>query len=176
MPDMNGYEVCRRLKGAPALASIPVIFLSGNTDPIDKVQAFSCGGVDYIEKPFEIGELCARLRTHLNLRELQRELERHNTHLDELVREKSRELAEANARLAIVDRTKTDMLSLISHELRTPLNGVLGVTDLVFDQCPETPDVAELRRHVRQLARPPAAHHRRCAACWRRWTWRRRRS
>lgn len=71
MPDLDGYEVCRRLKADPAAEGVPVIFLSALHEPLDKVQAFAAGGVDYVTKPFSVDEVLARIRTHLELRRLQ---------------------------------------------------------------------------------------------------------
>jgi class 3 adenylate cyclase/CheY-like chemotaxis protein len=68
MPDMDGYEVCRKLKEDPRLKDIPVIFLSALTETMDKVKAFGAGGVDYITKPFQLEELRARVETHLTLK------------------------------------------------------------------------------------------------------------
>jgi len=144
MPEMNGYEVCRHLKANEALAAIPVIFLSARTDTADKVNAFTCGGVDYITKPFQVEEVCSRVRTHLEVRRMQRELEEHNAHLDELVCQRSRQLAEAHARLAILDEAKTEFLHLISHELRTPLNGLFGVSELLFTEFGQHGDTRDL--------------------------------
>jgi phosphoserine phosphatase RsbU/P len=87
MPEMNGYEVCECLKVDAALQGIPVIFISGLTEPLDKVKAFAIGGVDYLTKPFQMEELHARVKTHLNLRRLQIELEDYSRHL-ELARER----------------------------------------------------------------------------------------
>jgi sigma-B regulation protein RsbU (phosphoserine phosphatase) len=81
MPEMNGYEVCEHLKADERLADIPVIFISALTEPLDKVKAFSTGGVDYLTKPFQIEELNARVETHLNLRRLQIALEETNARL-----------------------------------------------------------------------------------------------
>src|SRR5688572_5503469 len=64
MPEMNGYEVCQRLKADDHLKGIPVIFISALTDQLDKVKAFAIGGVDYITKPFQMEELHARVETH----------------------------------------------------------------------------------------------------------------
>src|SRR5450432_688512 len=72
MPDMNGYEVCERLKCDPRLAEIPVIFLSALDATEDKVKAFRAGGVDYVSKPFQFEEVQARVETHLRLRRAQR--------------------------------------------------------------------------------------------------------
>ncbi len=78
MPEMNGYEVCERLKADDKLQGIPVIFISALTEQLDKVKAFAIGGVDYLTKPFQMEELHARVETHLKLRRLQIELEEAN--------------------------------------------------------------------------------------------------
>jgi serine phosphatase RsbU (regulator of sigma subunit) len=87
MPEMNGYEVCERLKADDKLKGIPVIFISALTEQLDKVKAFAIGGVDYLTKPFQMEELHARVETHLKLRRLQIELEEYSRHL-ELARER----------------------------------------------------------------------------------------
>lgn len=76
MPELDGYAVCRQLKADPHTCAIPVIFISALNESADKVQSFSVGGVDYITKPFEPAEVLARVKTHLELRRLQQELER----------------------------------------------------------------------------------------------------
>ena len=144
MPEMNGYEVCRRLKADTGLARIPVIFLSALDDTRNKVKAFGAGGADYVTKPFQFEEVQARVETQLGRRRLEQELERHNLHLEELVAARTRELAEAHERLKILDRTKNEFLHLISHELRTPLNGLLGVGQLLLELSSGTPDQGEL--------------------------------
>jgi DNA-binding response OmpR family regulator len=145
MPEMTGYETCERLKADPRLSSIPVIFISALNETLDKVKAFQCGGVDYVTKPFQLEEVQARVTTHLRLRQLQVELEMHNAHLEETVRLRTRELADAKGRLAILDKAKSDFLTLISHELRTPLNGLFGLTDLVFMGCETNPEISEFK-------------------------------
>src|SRR3954468_1935630 len=82
MPEMNGYEVCERLKADDQLKGIPVIFISALTEQLDKVKAFAIGGVDYLTKPFQMEELHARVETHLKLRRLQIELEQYSRHLE----------------------------------------------------------------------------------------------
>jgi PleD family two-component response regulator len=81
MPEMDGYEVCARLKADPQMQDIPVIFISALSEPLDKVKAFSVGGIDYITKPFQLAEVLARVRTHLALRELQVRLQAANAQL-----------------------------------------------------------------------------------------------
>lgn len=89
MPGIDGFETCRRIKAEPRWSDLPVIFMTARDDIVDKVAGFSAGAVDYITKPLQPEEVVARVRTHLRLRELQRELE-----------EKNAELAERNERLA----------------------------------------------------------------------------
>jgi two-component system, sensor histidine kinase and response regulator len=145
MPEMNGFEVCKLLKSDEKLAAIPVIFLSALSDASDKVRAFQCGGVDYVTKPFQVDEVQARVDTHLKIHQLQKELQLHANHLEDLVASRTRELAETQARLRVLDRAKSDFLRLIHHELRSPLNGLLGVGELVLDELAATEDGAELR-------------------------------
>jgi adenylate cyclase len=73
MPEMDGYEVCARLKADDETREIPVIFLSAADETLNKVRAFGLGAVDYITKPFQAEEVLARLRTHLTLHRLQQQ-------------------------------------------------------------------------------------------------------
>ncbi|NOQ82311.1 MAG: response regulator [Methylophaga sp.] len=75
MPEMDGYEVCRILKATPEHRDIPILFISALSDVDDKIKAFQSGGVDYIEKPFQVEEVKARVATHLQLKEYQDNLE-----------------------------------------------------------------------------------------------------
>ena len=75
MPTMNGYEVCRQLKANPALAHIPVIFVTGRTDPKDQAQGLLAGAVDYIIKPISAPITMLRVRTQLALVDQRRALE-----------------------------------------------------------------------------------------------------
>ncbi|MEM9006752.1 MAG: adenylate/guanylate cyclase domain-containing protein [Cyanobacteria bacterium P01_F01_bin.86] len=75
MPGLDGYEVCKRLKADPKTSDIPVIFISAMNEAIDKVKAFSVGGVDYITKPVQIEEVLARIQHQIKIWNLQRRLE-----------------------------------------------------------------------------------------------------
>ncbi|MCW6036632.1 PAS domain S-box protein [Spirulina subsalsa FACHB-351] len=93
MPEMDGYEVCQRLKADPKTQDVPVIFLSALNDSLDKVKAFAAGGVDYITKPFQQEEVIARIENQLRVRHLSQqiisqnqELERFSQSLKELQR------------------------------------------------------------------------------------------
>lgn len=141
MPDMDGYETCTRLKQLPKLADVPIIFITAHTDLAEKVRGFSLGAVDFITKPFSLEEVEARIRTHLDLARLRQAQAREVDRLEETVRHRTQELAEARARLVVLDRAKSDFLNLISHELRTPLNGILGVTEIILQNSSD-PTVA----------------------------------
>ncbi len=86
MPEMDGYEVCRRLKANPDTRDIPVIFLTSQTEAEDETNGFAVGAVDYIHKPFSAAVVKARVRTHLMLREahaqIARQLVEINTELE----------------------------------------------------------------------------------------------
>lgn len=94
MPDMSGFEVCRRLKSDEVLQAIPVIFISALDDEPSKLKAFSEGGVDYVTKPFHEEEVLARVRTHLSLCAMRRELQAQNLYLQDLVRAQVREISD----------------------------------------------------------------------------------
>jgi len=76
MPEMDGFETCRRLKASHAANDIPVIFLTARTETADIIQGFELGAVDYVAKPFNAHELLARVNTHLTIDRLHRENER----------------------------------------------------------------------------------------------------
>jgi signal transduction histidine kinase len=116
MPVMDGYQVCAELKKDRLLASIPVIFISAYGEPLDKIRAFSAGGVDYITKPFHVEEVEARVAVHLQLRQQQRALE--------LTLAKQQEL----------EGMRDSMVHMIVHDLRTPLTAVFNYLDLVREQ------------------------------------------
>ena len=106
MPDIDGFETCRRLKADESTRDMPVIFMTALADATDKLVGFRAGGVDYITKPFEIGEVIARVKTHLSLREAQKELEEKNAELQRIhheleqrVRDRTAELGSSNAAL-----------------------------------------------------------------------------
>ncbi len=106
MPEMNGYEVCERLKANPDLAATPVIFLSALNATEDKVKAFQAGGSDYINKPFQLEEVHARIQTHLQLSALQQALRQQNDQLEELVSQRTKQLEVAVKRIrSMYDQT-----------------------------------------------------------------------
>jgi two-component system, sensor histidine kinase and response regulator len=114
MPEMDGYEVCERLKADEKLREIPVIFISALNETMDKVRAFGVGGVDYVTKPFQFEEVAARVSTHL---ELQRQ---------------RRKLKENYERLRRLEELRDNLVHMIVHDLRSPLTGISGFLDLAL--------------------------------------------
>jgi CheY-like chemotaxis protein len=104
MPEMDGYEVCRRLKASPATRDIPVVFLSALDGVFDKVKAFEAGGVDYVTKPYQPLEVLARVGTQLGLARLRRELARSNEELAARNDELTRAFAHSDAMFATLAR------------------------------------------------------------------------
>ena len=139
MPGIDGYEVCRRVKNNKKLSNIPIIFLTGMDDIRSKTHGFELGAVDYITKPFQLPELRARVKTHV-------ELKKYRDHIESLVKKRTAELENANANLQellknerqlaldakVSGQAKSDFINIVSHELRTPLNAIIGMNDLIL--------------------------------------------
>lgn len=120
MPELDGYEVCARLKANEATRDIPVIFMSALDEVMNKVKAFGVGGVDYITKPFQIEEVLARVDTHITLQALQAKLERQVVALQE-----------ANVALQASNAELEAFAHTVAHDLKNPLGNVLMGTELV---------------------------------------------
>lgn len=129
MPDIDGYEVCRRLKADEQTRDIPVIFISALDEVFDKITAFSIGGVDYITKPFQLEEVLARVQTHLSLEELRQTLQGQN-----------QQLQAQNQELDAFAHT-------VAHDLKSPLANVLASLSLMQTYAPNLDeDMRELLR------------------------------
>lgn len=120
LPDIDGYEVCRRLKQEPSSEVIPIVFLSAGNEAIDKVKAFQMGAVDYITKPFYLEEVLVRIQTQLTIQGLQRELRKQNKQLKQTLEELK--IAQEN----LVQQEKMALLkkvvSGVAHEINNPLS------------------------------------------------------
>ncbi|WLE97843.1 MAG: response regulator transcription factor [Candidatus Electrothrix communis] len=102
MPEMDGYETCRRLKGNGKSEDIPIIFLSGLHSTEEKINAFEAGGVDYITKPFSEKEVLIRLRTHLTLHRLNKCLMHELESRDEELQNTESKVQDVNAALKVL--------------------------------------------------------------------------
>src|SRR5881396_1102729 len=108
MPEMDGLEVCERLKADPLTQQIPIIFLTASNEMAHLVKGFAAGAVDYVTKPFNAPELLARVRTHL-------------------------ELKHARERLREMNNEKNEFMGIVAHDLRSPLGTSEGFSDLILD-------------------------------------------
>lgn len=106
MPEMNGFEVCEKLKADEKTKHIPVIFLTAKTDSESILKGFELGGVDYITKPFNSTEMLARVKTHLSLKRTQEELRESN-------------------------KAKDKFFSILAHDLKNPLGTFRNVTQVL---------------------------------------------
>jgi two-component system sensor histidine kinase/response regulator len=109
MPEMDGLEVCERLKADPLTQQIPIIFLTASNEMEHLVKGFEVGAVDYVTKPFNAPELLARVRTHL-------------------------ELKHARERLREMNNEKNEFMGIVAHDLRSPLGIIKGFSDLILDE------------------------------------------
>lgn len=92
MPEMDGYEVCSRIKANPETVSIPIVFITALTETLNKTKGFELGAVDYITKPFQAAEVKARIRTHLSLEQMRLQLKSQNLILEQEVERKTTEI------------------------------------------------------------------------------------
>lgn len=107
MPEMDGFEVCQRIKVNERNKLVPVIFITAKSDEAGIKKGFSIGGVDYITKPFYPDELLARVKTHISLQS------------------REKELRDLNA-------TKDTILAIISHDLKTPFFNIMGLGEIIL--------------------------------------------
>ena len=96
MPEMDGFELCRQIKANKRTYSIPIIFISALDDIEDKTAAFRAGGVDYVTKPFQIEEVLARVKTHVTIQQVKKQLETAYAEVEVKVRQRTNELKFAN--------------------------------------------------------------------------------
>lgn len=96
MPEMDGYEVCARLKADERFREIPVVFVSALREPDDRLRAFAAGAVDCVSKPFHAGELQARVSTYVRMNRLRCELEQRNQELNVRVADQAKRISEAH--------------------------------------------------------------------------------
>jgi len=113
LPDIDGFQICEKLKQHPATTNVPVVFLTGLNNNNDVIKGFEAGAVDYISKPFNADEFNKRVDNHLKLRDYAKNLEE-NARISE------------EAKLNI-----STFISSLAHELKNPLNSIIGFSEIL---------------------------------------------
>ncbi|MEI6427244.1 MAG: hybrid sensor histidine kinase/response regulator [Pseudanabaena sp. ELA607] len=151
MPIMDGYEVCTLLKQNERTNHIPVIFISSIDNPAEKVEAFSVGGVDYINKPFQLIEVLARVETHLHLSSLQKQLQFQNQQLQIAAQQLQHSLEKERE----LNQIKSNFISVVSHEFRTPLTSIQSSAELLehydWDRSEQVQQLRQIQGEVRHM-------------------------
>jgi signal transduction histidine kinase len=180
MPIMNGFEVCQRLKSMESFKEIPIIFMTSLSDMESKTKGFELGAVDYVTKPFQEVEVLARIKTHLQLRRLTKNLEHqvwqrtvdlekanqqlaeYSLTLENRVEERTAALREAQERVIAQEKLASlgTLTAGVAHELRNPLNfvknyaeGSIGLAQDLFEILQPTIHSIEFAKaqHVQTL-------------------------
>ena len=120
LPGIDGFETCRRLKESETTRHIPVIFITAQTNTVDRVRGFVLGAVDYISRPIQSEEVLARLKTHLTLRELQKDMAAQNARLQDEIAEREKLIEELDA-----------FAHTVAHDLKNPLGGTINYAQFI---------------------------------------------
>ena len=113
MPEIEGFDLCKKIKKNSTYQNVPIIFLTGKVQVKDKVKGFEVGGVDYVTKPFNEHELIARIQTHVELIRAKNQIE-----------QQAENLRQSNV-------LKDRMFSIIGHDLRSPLSAAKLKMDFI---------------------------------------------
>lgn len=133
MPGKSGFEVCRELKADDELSDIPIIFLTARSEVEDVTKGLNLGGADYVTKPFNSGELLARIDTHLSLKNAR----------DQIIRQQEK--------LQKLTKTKEKMYSIAAHDLKGALMGIYGLAELADSKLKEESVPEKIKKYVRLI-------------------------
>jgi DNA-binding response OmpR family regulator len=148
MPEMSGFEVCRRLRATPSLAAVPVIFLTARGALADRLEGFDVGADDYVVKPFDLREL--EVRVQAVLRRAQPHVATDVLQVGELKLDLRSREASIGAKTSLLTPTE---FTLLEYMMRRP-SEVLPTHRLledVWDYPPGVGDPALVRMHIRNL-------------------------
>jgi signal transduction histidine kinase len=138
LPDTDGFDICRQLKSDSTTQNIPVMFMAGSNNPVDKIRAFSLGAVDFITKPIQSEEILIRVKTHLTIQNLKSTLEEKNRRLQEEIVKREKLIQELD-----------NFAHTVAHDLKNPLGVTISYAQflnkygeqLAFDQLKKYTDV-----------------------------------
>jgi hypothetical protein len=146
MPEMDGYETCRRLLAEPKLRNIPVIFVTAMNETDAEVTGLALGAADYITKPINVAVARLRIRNLLEREHLRKQVEAYRDHLETMVAERTAALSTAKEAAETANRAKSSFLANMSHELRTPMNAIMGMTALALRRASDPKQIDQLAK------------------------------
>ena len=128
MPGMDGFKTCQQLKTHPSTQAIPIIFMTALADTSNKIKGLKAGAVDYLTKPFQQEEVLARIKVHLQIKDLTQSLLEKNLLLDQLNHQLKHLVFEKDIQLQEADKLSSigQMMAGITHEINNPLSFVIG--------------------------------------------------
>lgn len=137
MPEMDGYEVCTKLKGDKKTKEIPVIFLTARVEPDDILKGFEVGAIDYVTKPYNTNELLSRVMTQLNLKKSQ-----------DIIKQQNKEMKELSL-------TKDRFFSIVAKDLRNPFDKIKKTTTELLRNINslETNDISKKLDEMRESSK-----------------------
>jgi signal transduction histidine kinase len=134
MPEMDGFEICRRLKQTAGTREIPVIFMTALADTESKVNGFACGALDYISKPFHQEEVIARINTHLTVQEQKNHLLR-------------------------INREKEKIIAVVAHDLKGPFQVMFSYLQMLTDSYDRYTDERR-KKYIQRISTSTQASYR----------------
>ena len=137
MPDMNGVELLEGIRAEEARrvdkTKTPVVLITGFADYDAVVRALRLGATDYLSKPFTLDEFFNIISMHLGLKKLQKDEDSRHIKLEDVVKQRTRDLLDTNYKLRQLTEEKNQYISLVSNELKNPLNSLLGSIQRALD-------------------------------------------
>ncbi len=146
MPEMDGFEVCRRLKEDPKLSRVPVIFLTAMGDLASEIAGLALGAADYITKPISVQTARHRIANLLERERLRKEVEAYRDQLEEKVAARTMALSIAKESVLASQQAKANFINNMSYELRTPMAVIMGFTGLSLKRATDPEQIRQLNK------------------------------
>jgi signal transduction histidine kinase len=144
MPDMDGYETCRRIKADPLLRNIPVVFVTAASEHSAENTGLALGAADFITKPINVEVARQRICNLIEREQLRMEVEVRRDQLELLVQARTEGLSIALEATEAASQAKSVFLRNMSHELRTPMTAILGMAELAERRATDPKQMAQL--------------------------------